>query len=84
MCGRLGRGAVNNGSAILSARSETQLSVLYKPAPVWFHCGFCTRWCVSLAQTAMQQKPMAISFYPTYHTSVDPVIPPKVVWVEEL
>jgi len=64
--GRLGRGAVNMGFAILSPCTETQLRVLYEPVPVGFHFGYCYRACVSLAQTAMQQKPTAISFFPTY------------------
>ena len=54
------------GSAFLSAGSETQLRVLYEPTPVGFHFGCSYRECVSVAQTAMQQRPAAIPFYPTY------------------
>ena len=72
------------GSAFLSVCSETQLRVLYKPARVGFHCGCCTRECVSPAQTAMQHKPMAISFYPTYLWRYDRINRCVVGWVEEL
>ena len=58
-------------SAIPSACSETQLRVRYEPTPVGFHFGCFYHKRTSLAQTAMQQKPTAIPFYPTYRESVE-------------
>ena len=55
MSGRLGRGAVNRGSAFKSDGSETQLRVRYEPATVGFHFGCCYHERISLAQAFMQK-----------------------------